>query len=181
MSDTAFTYSDADASITSRPRPLDTILLGGLVVGILDMLFAFVFYGFILKIPYLRIFQGVAAGLLGRDAAIEGGVKTFVLGLVLHFIVATCIAAVYYVMTLFLPFLIRHAVACGLIYGLVAYLVMNYVVIPLSAIDVSKRTFNLSTILPAFIAHAFLVGLPIALLARRSARANQNASRNLAI
>lgn len=171
MSDTAFTYSDADASITSRRRPLDTILLGGLVVGILDMLFAFVFYGRFLGVPYLRIFQSVAAGLLG-GAAYEGGVKTFLLGLLLHFIVATCIAAVYYVMTLFLPFLIRHAVACGLVYGLIAYLVMNYLVIPLSAIDVSKRTFNLSTFLPAFIAHAFLAGLPVALLAKRSAKAS---------
>jgi hypothetical protein len=176
MSDNAFTYADNATSIARRPRPLDTILLGGLVVGILDMLFAFVFYGFILGTPYLRIFQSVAAGLLGRDAAIAGGVKTFLLGLVLHFIVATCIAAVYYVATLFLPFLIRHAVVCGLIYGLVAYLVMNYVVIPLSAIDVSKSTFNLSTFLPAFIAHAVLVGLPIALLARQSAKANRSAS-----
>jgi hypothetical protein len=176
MSDTAFIRSDFDASMRERPSALDTILLGGLIVGILDMLFAFVFYGFILKIPYLRVFQGVAAGLLGRDAAIAGGVKTFVLGLVLHFIVATCITAVYYLASLFLPFLIRHAVVCGLIYGLIAYLVMNYVVIPLSAIDVSKRTFDLSTFLPAFIAHAFLVGLPIALLARRSAKANRSAS-----
>jgi hypothetical protein len=176
MSDATFTHSDVGAHVTGRPRPLETILLGGLIVGILDMLFAFVFYGFILKIPYLRVFQGVAAGLLGRDTAIAGGVKTFVLGLVLHFIVATCIAAVYYLASLFLPFMIRHAVVCGLIYGLIAYLVMNYVVIPLSAIDVSKRTFDFSTFLPAFIAHAFLVGLPIALLARRSAKANRRAS-----
>src|SRR5437763_6061543 len=117
MSDTAFIRSDVDVSMRERPRALDTILLGGLVVGILDMLFAFVFYGFILGTAYLRIFQSVAAGLLGRDAAIAGGVKAFVLGLVLHFIVATCIAAVYYVATLFLPFLIRHAVVCRLIYG----------------------------------------------------------------
>ena len=176
MSDTTFTHSDVGAHVTGRPRPLETILLGGLIVGILDMLFAFVFYGFILKIPYLRIFQNVAAGLLGKDVAFAGGVKTFLLGLALHFIVATCIAAVYYLASLFMPFLIRHAVVCGLLYGLIAYLVMNYVVIPLSAIDVSKRTFDFGTFLPAFIAHAFLVGLPIALLARRSAKANRSAS-----
>jgi hypothetical protein len=176
MSDTAFTYSDADASITGRPRPLDTILLGGLVVGILDMLFAFVFYGFILKIPYLSIFQNVAAGLLGKDVAFAGGERTFWLGLLLHFVVATCIAAVYYLASLGLPFLIRHAVPSGLIYGLIAYLVMNYVVIPLSAIGPSTRPFNLTNFLTAFIAHAFLVGLPIALLARRSAKANRSAS-----
>jgi len=177
MSDTAFTRSDVDASLTRRPRPLDTILLGGLVVGILDGLFALVFYGLILGVQPLRIFQSVAAGLLGR-ASYEGGVKTFLLGLLIHFIVATCIAAVYYLATLILPFLIRYAVVCGLVYGMIAYMVMNYVVIPLSAIDVSNRSFNWRTFLPAFIGHAFLVGLPVALLARRSAQANQSASRN---
>src|SRR5205085_89001 len=97
---------------------------------ILDGLFALVFYGLILGVQPLRIFQPVAAGLLGSQAAIEGGVKTFLLGLLLHFIVATCIAAVYYLATLILPFLIQHAVVCGLVYGMIAYMVMNYVVIP---------------------------------------------------
>lgn len=170
MSDNAFTNSGDDAAITGRPRALDTILYGGLVVGILDGLFALIFYGLILGIQPLRIFQSVASGLLGK-AAYEGGTQTFVLGILLHFVVATCIAAVYYVASLKLPVLIHHAVVCGLIYGLIAYLGMNYVVIPLSAIGL--RPFSFRTFLPAFIAHAFLVGLPIALLARRSAQANQ--------
>jgi hypothetical protein len=93
------------------------------------------------------------------------------LGILLHFVVATCIAAVYYAASLKLPVLIRHAVVSGLVYGLIAYLVMNYVVIPLSRIGL--RPTSLRVFLPAFIAHAVLVGLPIALVARRSARAGQ--------
>lgn len=169
MSETAaLRHSDDDASLPGRPRALETILNGGLVVGILDGLFALIFYGLILGIKPLRIFQSVAAGLLGR-ASYEGGVQTFLFGILLHFIVASCIAAVYYLASLKLPILIRHAVICGLIYGLIAYLVMNYIVIPLSAIG-SRPTPSLGVFLPAFIAHAFLVGLPIALLARRSAQ-----------
>jgi hypothetical protein len=160
----------SDNAFVDRPRAFDTILYGGLVVGILDGLFALVFYGLILGAKPLRIFQGVAAGLLGRPS-FEGGTKTFVLGVLLHFIVATCIAAVYYLASLKLPFLIRHAVVCGLIYGMIAYLGMNYLVIPLSAIGL--RPFSFRTFLPAFIGHALLVGLPIALIARRSARASQ--------
>ena len=171
MSHTASTRSADDAFIHGHPRALDTILYGGLVVGILDGLFALVFYWLILGVQPLRIFQSVASGLLGR-ASYEGGTQTFLLGLLLHFVAATGIAAVYYVASLKLPVLIRHAVAAGLIYGLIAYLVMNYVVIPLSAIG-SRPSPPLSVFLPAFIAHAFLVGLPVALLARRSAQANQ--------
>ena len=168
MSGDAATPSGSGVFITDRPRAFDTILYGGLAVGVLDGLFALIFYGLILGTKPLRIFQSVASGLLGR-AAYEGGIPTFLLGILLHFVVASCIAAVYYLISLKVPVLIHHAVTCGLIYGMIAHLGMNYVVIPLSAASAGR--FSLRTFLPAFIAHAFLVGLPIALLARRSAKA----------
>jgi hypothetical protein len=172
MNDNASTPADFDDARLARPRALDTIVYGGILVAILDGLFAFVFYGLILGVKPLRIFQSVASGLLGRSS-FDGGVRTFAFGLMLHLVVAIGIAAVFYLASLKLPILIRHAVASGLVYGLVAYLVMNYVVIPLSKIGLRPTT--LRVFLPAFIAHAFLVGLPIALLARRSAEArNRN-------
>lgn len=158
----------------ARARPFDTIVYGGLVVGIFDLLFAFTFYGLILGAKPLRIFQSVAAGLLGKTAAFEGGIRTFLLGLMLHFIVASCIAAVYYAATLILPVLIRHPVVSGLIYGMIAYLGMNYVVVPLSAIGPRSAPPRLTIFLTEIIGHAFLVGLPIALLARRSAKVNRD-------
>jgi hypothetical protein len=175
MSDNASPHSVDDASSLGRPRAFDTILYGGLVVGILDGLFALIFYGLILGVKPLRIFQSVASGLLGK-ASFEGGVQTFLLGILLHFVVALCIAAVYYAVSLKLPVLIDRAVVCGLIYGMIAYLGMNYLVIPLSA--ARSGSFSLSVFLPAFIGHALLVGLPIALIARRSAKANKRAPQN---
>ena len=176
MSDNAFTRPGDGAHNVGRPRALDTILYGGLIVGILDGLFALIFYGLILGVGPTRIFQSVAAGLLGR-ASFEGGTRTFLLGILLHFVVASCIAAVYYAASLKLPALIHRAVTCGLIYGMIAHLGMNYLIIPLSAASAGR--FSLRTFLPALIAHAFLVGLPIALLARRSAGANERAYRSL--
>jgi uncharacterized membrane protein YagU involved in acid resistance len=169
MSENVF-ESSAEPAPFKRPRAFDTILYGGLVVGILDLLFAFTFYGLILGAPPLRIFQSVAAGLLGRPAAYEGGVKTFVLGILLHFVVATCIATVYFLASQALPVLIRHPLPSGLIYGMIAYLGMNYLVIPLSAISRSPGPKKLSIFLTEIIGHAFLVGMPLALLARRSAK-----------
>src|SRR5258705_2203658 len=109
MSENVF-ESSGDRASFARPRAVHTILYGGLVVGILDMLFAFTFYGLILGAPPLRIFQSVASGLLGRTAAYEGGVKTFVLGILLHFVVASCIATVYYLASRAFPVLIRHPI-----------------------------------------------------------------------
>ena len=161
-----------------RPRAFETILPGGLIVGIFDLLFAFTFYGLILGAPPLRIFQGVAAGVLGRTAAIAGGVRTFLLGILLHFIVATCIATVYFLATLALPLLIRHAVVSGLAYGMIAYLGMKYIVVPVSAIGQRGRLPRLPIFLTEIIGHALLVGLPLALLARRSAKRNADQFRN---
>src|SRR6185503_1619071 len=122
-----------------RPRALETIIPGGLAIGIFDLLFAFTFYWLILGAQPLRIFQSVAAGVLGRPRAIEGGVRTFLLGILLHFCVATCIASVYYLATLILPVLIRHPVVSGLTYGVIAYFGMKYIVVPLSAIGQMGR------------------------------------------
>lgn len=152
-----------------RPRPFQTILLGGFVVALLDGLFAITYYGFILGINKLRIFQSVAAGLLGTTRSFSGGVKTFLLGLFLHLIVATCIATVYYLVSSKLPFLIQHPVVSGLLYGMIAYLGMKFVVTPVSAIG-RRPVPRLSIFLTEIVGHAFLVGLPIALLASRSTK-----------
>ncbi|HTG92879.1 MAG TPA: hypothetical protein VL866_09850 [Pyrinomonadaceae bacterium] len=166
-----------DNAFSGRPRAIDTVPLGGLFIGLFDLIFAFTFYGFILGVPLLRIFQSVAAGILGRPRAYAGGVRTFFLGIILHFLVATCIATVYYLATLALPVLIRHPVVSGLIYGVVAYFGMKFIIIPLSAIGQRGPLPRLPILMTELIGHAILVGLPVALLARRSARAiNNNAS-----
>ena len=156
-----------------RARAIDTIPLGGLIIGLFDLIFAFTFYGLILRVPLLRIFQTVAAGVLGRPAAYAGGLRTFLLGIVLHFLVATCIATVYFLATVVSPVLLRHPVVSGLAYGVVAYFGMKYLVTPLSAIGQRGTLPRLPILLTELIGHALLVGLPVALLAHRSARANK--------
>ena len=165
-----------DNAFAGRARAIDTIPLGGLLIGLFDLIFAFTFYGLVLGVPLLRIFQSVAAGVLGRPTAYAGGVPTFLLGIILHFVVATCIATVYYLATLVLPVLIRHPVVSGLTYGMVAYFGMKYIVTPLSAIGQRGTLPRLSILLTELIGHALLVGLPVALLAYRSARANKDSS-----
>ena len=156
-------------AFANRPRAIDTIPLGGLFIGLFDLIFAFTFYGFILRVPFLRIFQSVAAGVLGRPRAYAGGVRTFFVGIILHFVVATCIATVYYLATLMLPVLIRHPVVSGLIYGVVAYFGMKFIILPISAIGQRGPIPRWPILITEIIGHAFLVGLPVALVARKSA------------
>ena len=136
------------------------ILYGGLAVGILDGLWAVVLWG-LRGVKPDRVFQGVAAGLLGRDS-FEGGAPTALLGLLLHFFIAFCVAAVYWLASRRLDVLLRKPVVCGLLYGVLVYLVMTFVVVPLSAARGGVPSLPMFLLNAA--AHALLVGLPPALL-----------------
>jgi len=160
----------------ARPRAFDTIVYGGLAVGVLDILDAITFYGIRNGLKPARIFQSIAAGLLGREAAINGGMKTVLLGAFLHFLIAFTIATVFYFASTFLPTLTRHTITSGLAYGVGAYFVMNYVVLPLSAIGPRTAPIPWAVFLNGVIGHALLVGLPVALIARRSAKYSAQAT-----
>jgi hypothetical protein len=81
----------------------------------------------------IRLFQGIASGLLGRSAFQEG-VPSALLGVGLHFLVAFGAATVYYTVSRSLPVLLDHALLCGIAYGAAVHVFMTFVVIPLSAI-----------------------------------------------
>jgi hypothetical protein len=59
----------------------------------------------------------------------------------------------------------RKAVMWGIIYGVAVFIVMNFVVLPHTA--VVKSPFSLPLLLNGLLDHALFVGLPIALAARR--------------
>jgi uncharacterized membrane protein YagU involved in acid resistance len=144
------------------------VLAGGLVAGALDIAYACAFWAVKAGVPPRRIFQSVAAGLLGR-ASFEGGAATAALGLALHFLIATSMSAAYYLVARRWPLLWRRPVPCGAAYGLILYGVMNYIVVPLSAAGPGSKD-------PLWIAlsiavHVLLIGIPIALFARRAHRA----------
>jgi hypothetical protein len=159
------TNPEPGATGDSKPRWATAILLGGLTAGILDISDAIITWG-LRGIPAGRILQSVASGLLGR-ASYDGGFPTMALGTLLHFFIATSAAATYVGARSRLPILARRAVPCGLAFGVAVYLFMNYVVLPLSAFPGRSSAFSLSAFLHGVIGHAFLVGLPIALLTRR--------------
>jgi len=143
------------------------IIAGGLLIGTLDAIYAVVFWGLRGAAP-IRIFQGIAAGLLGRDAAFRGGIRTEALGLGLHYLIAFAIVVVYFVASRFWPALLNRPITYGAIYGVLVYIFMNYIVIPLSA--TRRPPFLLSWVVCSVIVHAFLIGAPAALFARKAQR-----------
>jgi hypothetical protein len=162
-----------DGSITGKPSAFATIVLGGLAIGVLDFIDASTFFPLYFGITVQRVWQSVSAGVLGREAAMAGGWNTAILGMFLHFTVAFCIATVYYFLARNISYLIRHPIVSGLAYGVIANYVMQFVVIPLSAIGWRSTPFDLGSTVNSIIGHALLVGLPVALIATWSPKRNR--------
>jgi len=162
-----------DGSAVGKPIALETIVFGGLAIGVLDFIDASTFFPLYFGITVQRVWQSVSAGVLGREAATAGGWNTAILGMFLHFTVAFCIAAVYYFLARNISYLIRHPIISGLVYGVIANYVMQFVVIPLSAIGWRSTPFDLGSTLNSVIGHALLVGLPVSLIASWSAKRNR--------
>ncbi|MEP6788237.1 MAG: hypothetical protein ABJB40_07395 [Acidobacteriota bacterium] len=158
-----------------RPSAFHTIVFGGLAIGILDFIDASTFFPLYYGITFQSVWWGPASGLLGREAARGGGWNTALLGILLHFVVATCIALVYYLLSRKISYLIKHPIISGLIFGVIANVVMQWVVIPLSAIGWRSPTgpIDWGSQANSYIGHALLVGLPVALIAGWSAKRNQ--------
>jgi hypothetical protein len=152
-------------------KPSFYVLLGGLVAGTFDITYACTFWYLKRGVLPTRVFQSVASGLLG-DASFTGGSRTAALGLVLHYCIATSMAVTYYLFARRWAELWQKPWVFGPLYGVLLYGIMNYIVVPLSAANPGSR--NLVWVLLSIAVHAFLIGTPCALFARRALRAQSN-------
>jgi len=142
-----------------RSGALPTIALAGLIAGVLDITSAFVIAGIKGTGP-TRMLQGIASGLLGQRS-FEGGMATAGLGLGIHFLIAFTAAAVFYAASRKFSSLTQHPVVSGLLYGIVVYIFMYWVVMPLAFPTAHHST---SRDVTAVIIHIILIGLPISLV-----------------
>lgn len=155
------TATIAQPSINRLSNARLAILTGGFIAGTLDLLQACILFGW--HIPLV-----IAAGLLG-PRALHQGAATYILGICLHFFIATTFTAVYYFVSRRLVFLVDHPLVCGLIYGAIVEDVMNLIVLPLSALR-STGPFELHDLLQGLLVHMVVVGLPISYSVRRFSR-----------
>ena len=131
---------------------LRPILIGGSLAGTFDLVIALLIAG---RDAPLEI----AGGLLGKSAE-QGGPGTWVVGMVLHYVIALCAAAVYCQAGQRLAFLNQHWFVSGLFFGIGVCLVMNLIVLPLSALHM-MGPYDHRTLVVGILIHMLFVGLPI--------------------
>jgi hypothetical protein len=144
---------------------LRPILLATLVAGTLDIMAAVGLTLFYAHDP-MTMLRGVASGPF--PGATEWGNAGSVLGLAVHFTLMAIMVTVYMIAADRRPALRTKPLQWGVIYGLITYVVMNLIVVPLrfpanfppSPRGVATQLF----------CHIVLVGIPIAWIAARHFR-----------
>ena len=141
---------------------LKPIAMATAVAGSLDIVFAMI----------LTIFFGREIGGMLRyvgsgpfPQATEMGANGAILGLLVHFALMAIMAAVYVIAARRMPTLLQRPIQWGVLYGLVTYVVMNWLVVPVR-FDTPLPPSPLSMATQLF-AHIVLVGIPIALITAR--------------
>lgn len=152
--------------IESKPRSdeLQTIILAGLVAGVLDGAEASVMLNIKLGINPGQVMQYVASGLFGPQA-LKGGTPMILIGILLHFGIAFATAATYFLAYPKIKILRISPIMSGLALGLGTWIVMNLIVVPLS--KTPPIPFGADDIMIGIIWHMILVGLPISYITKR--------------
>ena len=161
----------------------NAIVIGGLAGGMADFLYANIFYFAMFNLTPIRLWQNVAMGVLGKDAA-NSGIAASLLGVVCHFSIAQVMAACFVLVSRKLQVIARYPLAFGPLYGVFLYYAMSGIVLPyLSRVpgppDMSHFPMvgkNIYSFVGGLLIHAFGVGLPIAWFASRVTAENSPAS-----
>jgi len=143
------------------------ILIGGALGGLLDITFAISFAMYNGLTPE-RLLQVVASGLVGRSA-FSGGFATAALGLACHFVLSLAWMTLFFTAARQAPSLAARPLISATGYGMVVFLVMRLVVLPLSAFPNPVTFKPLATTLD-LLSHMFLFALPIVWATRRALR-----------
>ncbi len=155
--------------IRIKPSPLSTILLAGLVAGILDGAAASI--QFMInsggKSPAI-VFKYISSALIGKEA-LAGGTGMVILGILLHMLIATIFAAIFFFLYKKIHWISQHIFVSGIIYGILVWVAMNRVVVPLSKLT-SPKSFDITNAITAILILIFCIGIPIALITHKRMR-----------
>jgi hypothetical protein len=162
------------ATTVQQARPAKslrtTILISGLIVGSFDLTAAsiqtLIYHG-----NLIRLFKYIATGVYGKEA-LNGGTAYALQGILFHYCIAMIWTIVFFLIYPKISLLAKNRILTGILYGLVVWLVMNCVVVPLS--NTSKNPFNLSRAMIAAGILIVAIAIPLSYMVYAYYRRNTN-------
>jgi uncharacterized membrane protein YagU involved in acid resistance len=142
---------------TKQRRAVTTILSAWLVGGTLDITTASIYYPRKYNITQILLLQNIASGVFG-ERAFSGGLRMAVLGLVFHYCIAFFWTIIFFISYTAMKISRRNWFITGMAFGIVVWLVMNLVVLPMS--NVNRSPFDPIEALIGAVILIFCIGLP---------------------
>lgn len=136
------------------------------LAGTLDGLAACIQYEVLTGKNPVNVLIFIASGIFG-DAAFSGGAHIPWLGVMFHYLIAFIFTLVYFQLY---PYLLPRntpSLMAGIIYGIIVWVIMNLVVVPLSATPPPTAAPSFSKRLTGMLILIFCIGWPIAAMAKR--------------
>lgn len=159
---------DVTSSHDGRGTTPQRVAAAAATVAVLDLAFATVLWVLIQqKITMVQLVQGIAGGVMGK-AAFAAGAASVALGLAVHCTIAFAWTIVYLIVvrrSATLRQIVatwRGALLLGVGYGVLVWLLMDFVVLPLSR--ATPTPLFSANFLYTLLAHVTVVGPPIVLL-----------------
>lgn len=149
---------------TAKTSAIKTILMTGLIAGILDGSAASINAIIRGRTPE-RVFRFIASGIVGKDSNNPGWLMP-ILGVLLHFFIAFSFTIFFFLIFPKIKMLHKNFVIVGLLYGIFVWLIMNLIVVPLSITGQIRFTNPTQTIIGVLFL-MFFIGLPIAYFTQR--------------
>lgn len=150
--------------ITSEPKNVTfgkAFLLAGLVAGTLDIMSAILLHTALSGMfRPVALLQGIASGAFGKSA-MEGGALMAVAGIIFHYFITYFWVLIYFLLYLGIPLIRRHKIWSCLLYGILIWVIMNNVVIPLSQIKPGPFRWDRALMNMAIL--MIMIGIPASL------------------
>lgn len=144
-----------------RKNKFVTILQTCLLTGTLDALAAILIS---YRIPPAIIFRFIASGWFGREA-MSGGTSMILYGLIFHYLIAAFFTVILFWLYPCMVKVLKNKYLTGIIYGLAIWVIMNYLVLPMTNIPKGHGHLQLISLFKGIAALIICVGLPVALIA----------------
>jgi hypothetical protein len=138
-------------------------VVAGILVGTLDIVAALILTTMRGGNP-VKLFQFIASGLFGMPA-FAGGWRYAVYGLTLHYVIAMAWTLLFFYMGRKFRRIYHHKVLSGILYGMIIWIIMNLVVLPLSATP--PIPFNYTAALTGILVLIAAIGLPLAFVSAK--------------
>ena len=146
---------------SSQKSKLKIIFWTALIAGTLDILSAIINTYIRAGVGPDRVFKFIASGVFG-DSAFSGGAGMVIAGIIFHYFIASTWTVLFFTIYPKLGIKNLNKYLVGFLYGVLVWLIMNLIVVPLS--NTPHITFTVKGVLLGGAFLIFFIGTPISLI-----------------